>query len=233
MWKLRIKEYFQVQDYALWDVIENGNSFKPVPRTIANAYGTSTLTIPGPVTTEKKAQKRMMLKLEASILPKSGIVPVSAARQSSSRAVAPVSVARPIKTAASKPLVNVAKPRRNALQTIHSLSRRPFYQQTALKNRNLNNKVNAVKANSVNTAKGNKVTNVVRNKGINVVKSSTCWGSPQDALKDQGYFDSGCSKHMTGNISYLTDFKEHDGGYIAFGGGAKGGKITSKGTIRT
>nr|GEV88699.1 hypothetical protein [Tanacetum cinerariifolium] len=27
----------KVQDYALWDVIENGNSFKPVPRTIANA----------------------------------------------------------------------------------------------------------------------------------------------------------------------------------------------------
>nr|GFB08260.1 hypothetical protein [Tanacetum cinerariifolium] len=30
--------------------------------------------------------------------------------------------------------------------------------------------------------------------------------------KDQGYFDSGCSRHMIGNISYLTDFKEHDGG---------------------
>nr|GEV90879.1 hypothetical protein [Tanacetum cinerariifolium] len=59
------------------------------------------------------------------------------------------------------------------------------------------------------------------------------FGAPQDALKDQGYFDSGCSRHMTGNISYLTVFKEHDGGYVAFGGGAKGGKITSKGTIRT
>nr|GEW50927.1 hypothetical protein [Tanacetum cinerariifolium] len=38
---------------------------------------------------------------------------------------------------------------------------------------------------------------------------------------------------MTGNISYLTDFKEHDGVYVAFGGGAKGGKITGKGTIKT
>nr|GEY74488.1 putative ribonuclease H-like domain-containing protein [Tanacetum cinerariifolium]GEZ05584.1 putative ribonuclease H-like domain-containing protein [Tanacetum cinerariifolium]GEZ05599.1 putative ribonuclease H-like domain-containing protein [Tanacetum cinerariifolium] len=38
---------------------------------------------------------------------------------------------------------------------------------------------------------------------------------------------------MTGNISYLTDFKEFDGGYVAFGGGAKGGKITGKRTIRT
>nr|GFD28717.1 ribonuclease H-like domain-containing protein [Tanacetum cinerariifolium] len=39
--------------------------------------------------------------------------------------------------------------------------------------------------------------------------------------------------HMTGNISYLTDFKEFDRGYVAFGGGAKGGKITGKGIIRT
>nr|GEY08753.1 ribonuclease H-like domain-containing protein [Tanacetum cinerariifolium] len=58
-------------------------------------------------------------------------------------------------------------------------------------------------------------------------------GAPRDALKDQVYFDSGCSRHMTKNISYLTDFKEHDEGYVAFGGGAKGGKITGKGTIRT
>nr|GEV28710.1 ribonuclease H-like domain-containing protein [Tanacetum cinerariifolium] len=39
--------------------------------------------------------------------------------------------------------------------------------------------------------------------------------------------------HQVGNISYLTDFKEFYGGYVAFGGGAKGGKITGKGTIRT
>nr|GEW80000.1 retrovirus-related Pol polyprotein from transposon TNT 1-94 [Tanacetum cinerariifolium] len=61
---------------------------------------------------------------------------------------------------------------------------------------------------------------------------SEVMSTPQDALKDQGYFDSGCSRHMTGNISYLTDFKEHDGGYVAFRGGAKGGKITGKGTSK-
>nr|GEX54924.1 ribonuclease H-like domain-containing protein [Tanacetum cinerariifolium] len=59
------------------------------------------------------------------------------------------------------------------------------------------------------------------------------FGAPQDALKDQGYFDSGCFRLMIGNISHLTNFKEHDGGYVSFGGGAKGGKITGKGTIRT
>ncbi|GJV17754.1 hypothetical protein Tco_1363077 [Tanacetum coccineum] len=51
--------------------------------------------------------------------------------------------------------------------------------------------------------------------------------------EDQGYVDSGCSRHMTGNMSYLSDFKEFDGGYVTFRGGAKGGKITSKRTLKT
>nr|GEY65553.1 hypothetical protein [Tanacetum cinerariifolium] len=114
----------------------------------------------------KKALDAPIIKVRnfapTAVLTKSGIVPISTARQSSSRAVALVSATRPINTAAYKPL-----------------------------------------------------------------------GAPQDALKDYGCFDSGCSRHMTGNISYLTDFKEHDRGYVAFGGGAKGGKITGKGTIRT
>ncbi|GJU93983.1 uncharacterized mitochondrial protein-like protein [Tanacetum coccineum] len=62
MWRLRIEQYFQVQDYALWEVIENGNSFKPVPRTTQNADGTSTSMIPGAVTTEEKAQKNNDVK---------------------------------------------------------------------------------------------------------------------------------------------------------------------------
>ncbi|GJR06595.1 putative ribonuclease H-like domain-containing protein [Tanacetum coccineum] len=34
---------------------------------------------------------------------------------------------------------------------------------------------------------------------------------------DKGFVDNGCSRHMTGNIAYLLDFKEFDGGYVAFG----------------
>ncbi|GJY39579.1 hypothetical protein Tco_0425943 [Tanacetum coccineum] len=45
--------------------------------------------------------------------------------------------------------------------------------------------------------------------------------------------DSGCSRNMTGNRSYLTDYEEIDGGFVAFGGNSKGGKITRKGKIRT
>ncbi|GJZ30427.1 putative ribonuclease H-like domain-containing protein [Tanacetum coccineum] len=85
------------------------------------------------------------------VLTKSGLVPISAARQSSSRTTATVSTARPIKTAAPKP-----------------------------------------------------------------------FGDPQVALKDIRIFDSGCSRNMTGNKSFLTDYQDYDGGYVAFVGSYKG-----------
>ncbi|GKG11171.1 hypothetical protein Tco_0342571, partial [Tanacetum coccineum] len=48
------------------------------------------------------------------------------------------------------------------------------------------------------------------------------------------YIDAqGRSKYMTGNISYLTDYEDIDGGFVAIGGSIKGGKITGKGKIRT
>ncbi|GJZ93069.1 putative ribonuclease H-like domain-containing protein [Tanacetum coccineum] len=47
-------------------------------------------------------------------------------------------------------------------------------------------------------------------------------------LQDQGVIDSGCSRHMTGNMSYRTNYEEIDGGYVAFGENPKGGKITRK-----
>ncbi|GKD56442.1 hypothetical protein Tco_1289829 [Tanacetum coccineum] len=56
------KQYFQVQDYALWDVIENGNSFKPTAQTTTNADGSSNTLIPGLVTADEKTQKKNDLK---------------------------------------------------------------------------------------------------------------------------------------------------------------------------
>ncbi|GJU48375.1 ribonuclease H-like domain-containing protein [Tanacetum coccineum] len=53
------------------------------------------------------------------------------------------------------------------------------------------------------------------------------FGDPQVALKDTGLFD------MTGNKSYLTDYQDYDGGFVAFARSSKGGKITGKGKIRT
>ncbi|GJS63548.1 uncharacterized mitochondrial protein-like protein [Tanacetum coccineum] len=55
-------------------------------------------------------------------------------------------------------------------------------------------------------------------------------GNPQQDLQEKGVIDSRCSRHMTGNMSYLTDFEEIDGGYVAFGGNPKRGKITGRAT---
>ncbi|GJT75292.1 ribonuclease H-like domain-containing protein [Tanacetum coccineum] len=68
MWRLKIEQYFQVQYYALWDVIENGNPFKPAAKTTTNVDGTSTTLIPGPLTTEEKVQKKNDMKARSMLL---------------------------------------------------------------------------------------------------------------------------------------------------------------------
>nr|GFA47281.1 ribonuclease H-like domain-containing protein [Tanacetum cinerariifolium] len=52
-------------------------------------------------------------------------------------------------------------------------------------------------------------------------------------LQNQGVIDSGFSRHMTWNMSYLTNYEEIDGGYVTFGRNLKGEKITGKCTIKT
>nr|GFA97377.1 putative ribonuclease H-like domain-containing protein [Tanacetum cinerariifolium] len=38
-------------------------------------------------------------------------------------------------------------------------------------------------------------------------------GNSQNVIDDKGYWDNGCSRHMTGNISYLSDYEPYDGGF--------------------
>nr|GEW31628.1 putative ribonuclease H-like domain-containing protein [Tanacetum cinerariifolium] len=44
-------------------------------------------------------------------------------------------------------------------------------------------------------------------------------GSSQNKIDDKGYWDNGFSRHMIGNISYLSDYEPFDGGYVSFGQG--------------
>ncbi|GJS76503.1 putative ribonuclease H-like domain-containing protein [Tanacetum coccineum] len=150
-----------------------------------------------------------------AVATKSGLVPVNAAKQSSPRAAASISTARHVNTAALKQKVNAASPTKYSYFKSHSPLRRPFNQKSAAKANNFNKKVYTAKVNNVTTA------------GPEVV------GNPQYALQDQEIFDSGCSRHMTRNKSYLTDYQDIDGGFVAFAGSPKGGKITRKGKIGT
>nr|GEV40881.1 hypothetical protein [Tanacetum cinerariifolium] len=100
----------------------------------------------------------------------------------------------------------------------------------------------------VNVAKPKAVVNAVQGNNVNDVKALACWiqvsdglgpqkkliflpnvhGNPQMDLQDQRVTDSGFSRRMTRNMSYFTNYEEIDGGYVAFGGNSKGGKITEK-----
>ncbi|GJR72206.1 hypothetical protein Tco_0084571 [Tanacetum coccineum] len=64
---IRIKQYFQIQDYALWEVIENGNSWVLVPQT-AQENGTSITKMSIPVTAKEKTNKKNDVKARSLLL---------------------------------------------------------------------------------------------------------------------------------------------------------------------
>ncbi|GJY94830.1 retrovirus-related pol polyprotein from transposon TNT 1-94 [Tanacetum coccineum] len=67
-----------------------------------------------------------------------------------------------------------------------------------------------------------------RRLGMKAVKEKEQLQKRSNSQNDQGIFDSGCSRHMTGNKSFLTDYQEIDGGFVAFAGSPKGGKKQHK-----
>ncbi|KAI3665007.1 hypothetical protein L6452_43623 [Arctium lappa] len=56
-------------------------------------------------------------------------------------------------------------------------------------------------------------------------------GNQQLKGKSIWHVDSGCSRHMTGNMSCLQNFKHINGGHVAFGDNLTGGKISGKGNV--
>ncbi|GKB11593.1 putative ribonuclease H-like domain-containing protein [Tanacetum coccineum] len=160
-----------------------------------------------------------------------------------------LNTARPVNTVQSRTAVNNAGPMKNVINNAYSTARRPFNKITTANNSNFTKKVNTVKGTRVNTARPKAVISVVKGNKGNAVKASACWvWRPKHKVLDHvsrnngasmsfkrfDYIDAqGRSKHMTGNRSYLTDYEEIDGGFVAFGGNSKGGKITRKGKIRT
>ncbi|GKE39575.1 hypothetical protein Tco_1462980, partial [Tanacetum coccineum] len=160
-----------------------------------------------------------------------------------------VNTTSPVTTTHPKTTVYSARPMSHFSKSAQSIVKRPYQIRTTLTNKNSSQKVNTAKGNfytarqkAVNTVRPNSaVVNAVRANQVNVVKASACWvwrptklNSASSTLNRHNYVDArGRSKNMTRNMSYLSDFIEFDRGYVTFGGGAKGGKITGKGTLKT
>ncbi|GJR28414.1 putative ribonuclease H-like domain-containing protein [Tanacetum coccineum] len=144
----------------------------------------------------------------------------------------PFNTARTVNTAHPKSIVFSAKPMPRFSKTAQSTVRRPFQPKTVLTNKRFTQKVNTAKAQAVNTARPKAIKIVRSNSAIvNVVRVNQANGKPQQ--DDTGFVDSEYSRHMTRNIAYLSDFKEFDGSYVTIGGGAHGGRIFGKGTLKT
>nr|GEX73564.1 hypothetical protein [Tanacetum cinerariifolium] len=145
-------------------------------------------------------------------------------------------------TPINRPNMNVAQPKRTSFaKSAHSYVRRPFQRKSAVRTQfrvprvsTVNTKFPTVDS-KFPTAKLT-FTSGLGNKG-KAVKALACWiwrpkqnttdkGNSHNNIDDKGYWDSGCSRHMTGNISYLSEYEPYDGGYMSFGQG--GGKITGK-----
>nr|GEU70540.1 uncharacterized mitochondrial protein AtMg00810-like [Tanacetum cinerariifolium] len=122
-----------------------------------------------------------------------------------------LTAARQVTTAVSPNNVTRPRPATAVVTKPYSQPRRHINRSRSPKTSNFPLKVTIVKASMVNAAQGN-------------------WGILQHALKDKGVIDSGCSRHITGNMSYPSDFEEINGGYVTFGGNPKGGKIFGKDT---
>ncbi|GJX03290.1 hypothetical protein Tco_0189206, partial [Tanacetum coccineum] len=63
LWRMMIKQYIQMIDYALWEVIENRNTTAP-KTTVMEGVGK---VIP-PTTAEEKAQKRLEVKDKSTLM---------------------------------------------------------------------------------------------------------------------------------------------------------------------
>ncbi|GJX97667.1 hypothetical protein Tco_0353465 [Tanacetum coccineum] len=145
----------------------------------------------------------------------------------------PFNTARTVNTAHPKSIVFSAKPMSHFSKSAQSTARRPYQSKTVLTNKKFTQTNNTAKAKAVNTARP-KAVNTARPHSavVNAVRVNQAnAGKPQQ--DDTGFINSGCSRHMTRNIAYLSDFKEFDGGYVTFGGGAHGGRISGKGTLKT
>nr|GEU52987.1 ribonuclease H-like domain-containing protein [Tanacetum cinerariifolium] len=148
---------------------------------------------------------------------------------------------------AVKPKFSKTRPKlaSHAISKSKSPLRRHLPRHPSSKSRNSPPRVTAAKASAVSAATGKKGTWVWRPKYL-VLDHDLRTTSASMTLKrfdfndalgrsksDKGVIDSGCSRHMIGNMSYLSNFEELNGGYVAFEGNPKGGKITEKGKIKT
>ncbi|GJT16961.1 retrovirus-related pol polyprotein from transposon TNT 1-94 [Tanacetum coccineum] len=269
---------------------ENGNSFKPTVRTTANADGTSTSMIPGPVTTEEKAQKKNNVKarrinqtlhnealmsstttsrlnleqIHEDDLEEIGFeVEVSFTEHESKKVFLENWECRGPRNQDNKNMnqdnsrrtVNMEETSSKAMVAIDGASfdwsfmaneevptnmdlmafldseaHCNYHQREGMVNENNYTRVNynySAKKAHPNSHRNMTPRAVLMKTGLKPLNTARPVNTAHP--KTTVYR----ARPMSCNMSYLSDFKEFNGGYVTFGGGARGGRITGKGSLKT
>ncbi|GJV96386.1 putative ribonuclease H-like domain-containing protein [Tanacetum coccineum] len=171
-----------------------------------------------------------LMSQRLGILTKSGKLSTAGATVNTIRSVntantKAVNTIRSVNIAASKPIVNHPKTKINSFKRGYSQSSRLFNRHFANKNNIININVNTARVKHT-TARDRAVVSENKGKWANVVKASACWvwkaknSSALTTFKKYSYIDSrGRSKHMIGNMCYLDEYEDYDGGFVSFGDG--------------
>ncbi|GKA92902.1 putative ribonuclease H-like domain-containing protein [Tanacetum coccineum] len=179
--------------------------------------------------------------------PISTATPISTAR--------PVSTTRPFasKIAQTGSAVRLIYPRMDNVRpkATYSPIKRSYYTKPAFKPKDLKQDVKIFGVKNMTTAGTRAVVNTGKGKMDNDLKKTRWVWMPKENYmdnesKENGSFilkrfeyvdpkgisksdhavvDSGCSSHMTGNIAYLSDYKDYNGGFVAFGSDPKGDEL--------
>ncbi|GJX77012.1 putative ribonuclease H-like domain-containing protein [Tanacetum coccineum] len=208
-------------DYALWEIIENGSTL-PITTIVEGVMTVMPIT-----TAKEKAQRRLEVKARSTLM--MGIPNEHQLKFNS------IKDAKKLLEAVEKRFggnATTRKTQRNLLKQQYENFTAPSLKMLdptfdSLQKLLRTVKLCLVKEETKVVWKGVMDGPIMEEYGVFNDKEED--GNSQMDLQDQGMIDSGCSRHMTGNMSYLTEYEEIDGGYVAFGGNPKGGKITGKG----
>ncbi|GJY62591.1 hypothetical protein Tco_0464051 [Tanacetum coccineum] len=122
---------------------------------------------------------------------------------------------RQVNTAYPKITMNSARPMTNLSKSAHLTVKWPIHKNTIFKNSNFNQRVNTVKDKNVNAARPKVVVNALKQIQVSdglgpqkrLIFLPNVQSNTQQDLEEKGVMDSGCSRHMTGNMSYLSEFE--------------------------
>nr|GEX66350.1 hypothetical protein [Tanacetum cinerariifolium] len=219
LWLMRIEQYFLMTDYSIWKVIKNGNKLlKKIVGIVKQIYE--------PTFVEEKLDRKNEMKARGTLLMalpnkdqlkfhsyQNAKLLMEAIKKRLQKLISQLEIQgnyippKPDLIFIDEQVENesvdvISKVSSSAVKIVESkvesvdVKNKEFKPKVKDKTIRLSiEKIKLVKPASVKVEKGN---------------------PQQKEYKEKGFIDSGCSRHITGNKCYLTDYEDYDGGFVSF-----------------